>query len=155
MTPEETVRLYFGFFNEVGIINQLSRAVFEGRLPPGVTVPHFTVLNHLIRVRDGQTPMALATAFQVPKTTMSHTLAGLVSRELVEMRPNPRDGRSKRVWLTEEGRAFRERAILSLAPDMLALSQVVEPERVAALMPALERIRKAMDAEREERDGLA
>ena len=154
MTPEETVRLYFGFFNEVGIINQLSRAVFEGRLPQGVTVSHFTVLNHLIRVRDGQTPMTLSLAFQVPKTTMSHTLAGLVSRGLVDMRPNPADGRSKRVWITEAGRAFREEAILSLAPDILHLSQVVEPDRVAALMPALQRIREAMDAERLERDGL-
>ncbi|MFN3263162.1 MAG: MarR family winged helix-turn-helix transcriptional regulator [Pikeienuella sp.] len=154
MTPEEKVRLYFGFFNEVGIINQLSRAVFEGRLPPGVTVSHFTVLNHLIRVRDGQTPMTLSLAFQVPKTTMSHTLAGLVSRGLVDMRPNPADGRSKRVWITEAGRAFREEAILSIAPDILQLSQVVEPDRVAALMPALQRIREAMDAERLERDGL-
>ncbi len=155
MTPEEIVRLYFGFFNEVGIINQLSRAVFEGRLSPGVTVSHFTVLNHLIRVRDGQTPMTLSLAFQVPKTTMSHTLAGLVSRGLVEMRPNPADGRSKRVWITEAGRAFREEAILSIAPDILQLSQVVEPDRVAAVMPALERIRQAMDAERLERDGLS
>lgn len=155
MTPEEIVRLYFGFFNEVGIINQLSRAVFEGRLPQGVTVSHFTVLNHLIRVRDGQTPMTLALAFQVPKTTMSHTLAGLVSRGLVDMRPNPADGRSKRVWITEAGRAFREEAILSIAPDILQLSQVVEPDRVAAVMPALQRIREAMDAERLERDGLS
>ena len=155
MTPEETVRLYFGFFNEVGIINQLSRAVFEGRLQQGVTVAHFTVLNHLVRVRDGQTPMTLSLAFQVPKTTMSHTLAGLVSRGLVELRPNPSDGRSKRVWITEAGRAFREEAILSIAPDILQLSQVVEPDRVAAVMPALQRIREAMDAERLERDGLS
>ncbi len=67
----------FALFNEIGIINQLAAALFESRLPPGVLVSHFSVLNHLIRVRDGATPLQLANAFQVPKTTMTHTLAGL------------------------------------------------------------------------------
>lgn len=35
----------FAFFNEVGIIQQLSRALFEARLPDGLTVPHFSVLT--------------------------------------------------------------------------------------------------------------
>lgn len=73
----------------------------EARLPEGLISPHFTVLNHLIRVSDGPTPIMLARAFQVPTTTMTHTVSRLVKHRLVEMRPNPKDGRSKRVWITD------------------------------------------------------
>jgi hypothetical protein len=52
--PEDT---YGAFFLEVGILSQLSRAMFEARLPPGFALPHFTVLNHLVRVKDGRTPL--------------------------------------------------------------------------------------------------
>lgn len=139
----------FAFFNEVGIINQLARALFEARLPEGVTVAHFSVLNHLIRVRDGQTPLKLAEAFQVPKTTMTHTLAGLEARAFVETRRHPGDGRSKQVWLTEAGRAFRDEAIDRLGPDMQALSQSVDMAEVSRMLPALEAIRKVMDDARD------
>ena len=103
---DKTAQILFRFFNEIGIIEQLSRAQLEARLPDGMIAPHFAVLNHLTRVRDGQTPLALARAFQVPKTTMTHTLKGLEQHRLVEMRPNPEDGRSKRVWLTDQGRQY-------------------------------------------------
>ena len=62
-TPEET---FFQFFTEAGILAQLSRALFEARLPEGFTLSQFTVLNHLTRVKDGRTPLELARAFQVP-----------------------------------------------------------------------------------------
>ena len=119
---EEALAAIFAFFNEVGILNQLATTLFNKRLPDGVTVAHFSVLNHLIRVRDGQTPLTLASAFQVPKTTMTHTLLGLEARGLVETRPNPKDGRSKQVWLTPTGRAFRDEAIGLLAGDVAAMA---------------------------------
>ena len=104
MPDRDDPRLYFEFFNEIGIIEQLSRTLFEGRLPRGVLVSHFSILNHLIRVADGRTPLELARAFQVPKTTMSHSLGLLTKRGWVEMRPNPSDARSKCVWITQAGR---------------------------------------------------
>ncbi|MEM9975891.1 MAG: helix-turn-helix domain-containing protein, partial [Pseudomonadota bacterium] len=84
--PDSPLETYFTFFNEVGIIGQLSRTLLERHLPKGYLLPHFSVLNHLIRVRDGPTPLALARAFQVPKTSMTHTLAGLERGGLIEMR---------------------------------------------------------------------
>ena len=145
----DTRHLYFSFFNEVGIIAQLSRAAMEARLPNGLTLPHFSVVNHLTRVRDGQTPLTLAKAFQVPKTTMTHTLAGLLEHGLVEMRPNPEDGRSKTVWLTDQGRRFREEAIRSIDPDITDLKDAIPVERVAELLPVLAEIRAFMDAYRD------
>jgi DNA-binding MarR family transcriptional regulator len=145
-TPEET---YFAFFTEVGILGQLSRAQFEARLPDGFTVSQFTVLNHLVRVRDGRTPLELARAFQVPKTSMTHSLAVLGRHGLVEMRPNARDGRSKCVWMTEAGRAFRAAALQALAPEMASLAARFPASRLAEVLPALTELRQIMDAMRD------
>lgn len=141
--------LYFELFNEIGIINQLSRASFEARLPDGMVLPHFTVINHLIRVQDGQTPLQLARAFQVPKTSMTHTLAGLEKRGLVDMRANPDDARSKQVWLTAAGRKFRQAAIASLSPDVAEISDTLSVEEVTAAISLLARLRKRMDSARD------
>jgi DNA-binding MarR family transcriptional regulator len=141
----DTRAVLFRFFNEIGIIAQLSRSAMEARLPTGLTLPHFSVVNHLVRVRDGQTPLKLAQAFQVPKTTMTHTLSGLLDHELVEVRPNPDDGRSKTIWLTETGRSFREEAIRSMDPDMEALGAKFSADQIAGLLPVLAEIRSFMD----------
>jgi DNA-binding MarR family transcriptional regulator len=141
--------LYFQLFNEIGIINQLSRAAFEARLPDGMVLPQFAVINHLIRVQDGRTPLQLARAFQVPKTSMTHTLAGLEKRGLVEMRANPEDARSKQVWLTEAGRTFRQDAISSLAPDVAEFSDTLDREELTEVIATLERLRKRMDSARD------
>src|SRR6056297_939072 len=142
-------RMIFALFNEIGIIEQLSRAMFEARLPKGVLVSHFAVLNHLVRVRDGRTPLELARAFQVPKTTLSHTLGLLEKRGWIEMRPNPADKRSKQVWITPEGAAFRDAAIASITPDLAGIAPAFPPEWVADLVPRLEALRRHLDARRD------
>lgn len=141
---------YFRLFNEIGILEQLGRAVLEARLPPGMLVSHFSVLNHLIRVKDGRTPLELARAFQVAKTTMTHTLAGLESAGLVEMRRNAADGRSKQVWITSEGRAFCDDAIAAVQPDLSDLALEFPADRVAKILPELEELRKIMDRRRDQ-----
>ncbi len=146
--PTSDTAILFAFFNEVGIINQLASAMFEARLPPGFLVSQFAVLNHLIRVQDGRTPLDLARAFQVPKTTMTHTLGLLERHGLVRLAPNPHDGRSKCVWITAAGAAFRAQAIATLAPDLLAVAQAFPADQIAAIIPSLTALRKVMDARR-------
>lgn len=147
-TPEATL---FAVFNEVGILQQLSRAILEARLPEGFNQPQFSVLNHLVRVKDGQTPLALARAFQVPKTSMTHSLAVLERHGLVEMRPNARDGRSKCVFLTDAGRAFLIRTLDALRPDMAAICGAYPVETLAPVLPVLTALRQVMDRMRDER----
>lgn len=145
---EDDVPILFRLFNEVGIINQLSSAILQSRLPNGVLVSHFSVLNHLVRVRDGATPLQLARAFQVPKTTMTHTLSGLKTRGWVEERPNPRDARSKEVWLTPSGRAFRDEMIASVVQDLSVIERDL-PGLAQAALPHLTRLRRYLDAARD------
>lgn len=140
---------YFRLFNEIGIIGQLSRSLLEARLPPGFVAAQFFVLNHLVRVGDGRTPLAIASAFQVPKTSMTHSLAVLEQAGLIEIRKNPRDGRSKLVHITDAGRKFRQDAIDALAPDLKRIAAAVPPDHVARLLPDLEVLRKFLDTDRD------
>lgn len=147
--PESVVSEYFRLFNEIGIIGQLSRALFEARLPQGFVMAQFTVLNHLVRVGDGRTPLAIAQAFQVPKNSMTHSLTVLEREGLIDIRRNPQDGRSKLIYITEAGRKFRQEAVDALGPDIARIAASFPPEAVARLLPDLELLRKFLDADRD------
>lgn len=147
--PDKTTATVFAFFNEIGIIGQLSSRLFERNLPDGFLVSHFAVLNHLVRLGDARTPLAIARAFQVPKTTMTHTLAGLERAKLISFAPNPRDGRSKCVLLTQAGRQFRNDAIARLAPDVTKMGAAVDIDRIAEMLPVLAEVRAYLDRERD------
>ena len=140
----------FELFNEIGIIGQLATTRFNGALPDGLHVSHFSVLNHLVRLGDGRTPLAIAEAFQVSKATMTNTLARLGERGLVTLRPNPEDGRSKTVHLTEAGRAFRDEAIGGLDDTLDELAARLDVARLVELIPALAELRAVLDAMRDE-----
>lgn len=146
---EPTGGVTFALLNEIGIIAQLSRTVFEARLPDGIGVAQFSVVNHLVRLGDGKTPLDLARAFQVPKTTMTHTLQLLEKAGFVTVAPNPADRRSKCIWLTEAGRDFRGRAIAALGPDIARIESALGADRLAAILPELRRLREYLDANRD------
>ena len=148
MAPED-VGITFAFFNEVGILEQLSRSLLEEQLPDGLIAPHFTVLNHLVRLGEGRTPLQMARAFQVPKTSLTHTLAGLEARGLIEMRRNPEDGRSKLVYLTDAGRALRQDTIDALLPVFARLLNTRDTDRMRAALPTLTKLRQILDAARD------
>jgi DNA-binding MarR family transcriptional regulator len=146
--PELALTIYFRLLNEIGIIAQLSRSLLEARLPSGFVLTQFSVLNHLVRVRDGQTPLELARAFQMPKTSMTHSLAVLERAGLIALHANPVDGRSKLVHITDAGRAFRQSTIDALAPDLGRIAAAIPPDQVAKMLPDLESLRQFLDAER-------
>lgn len=139
----------FQFFNEIGIINQLATDIFQSNMPDGLHISHFSVLNHLVRLGDGVTPLSITNAFQVTKGTMTNTLSVLSKRSLVHIAPHETDGRSKVVFLTDEGRAFQKQAIESLFPAIQQLDEKMDWARVVELIPELERARKILDEDRD------
>jgi DNA-binding MarR family transcriptional regulator len=143
--------LVFALLNEAGIISQLSRALMETSDPDGLSMPQFTVLNHLVRLGGTPSPLKLAQAFQLPKTTMTHTLATLEKRGLIKMQPNAEDGRSKLVHLTQAGRDARDRAINAVSGEMARLAADVGTDRIADALPVLRDIRTRLDAWRDSR----
>ncbi len=68
---------------------------------------------------------------------------------LIQMRQNPRDGRSKCVWLTEAGRQFRQDAIAVLTPDMAGIAKEMSLRRIAEALPVLTEIRDYLDGARD------
>ena len=99
--------VFFKVFNEIGIIHQLGSTAFEKTLPDGLKISQFSVLNHFVRLGDDSTPLQLANAFQVTKGAMTNTLKRLLDRELITIRPDPKDGRRKRVFITEKGTNYK------------------------------------------------
>ena len=146
---EERDTPIFAFFNEVGIIEQLARNAFERVLPDGLRVSHFAVLNHFVRLGGDWAPARLARAFQVTKGAMTNTLQKLEARGLVEIRPDPDDGRGKLVRITPAGQRARDAAIAALAPEMKALGARFDEAAFAETLPFLREVRAHLDAARE------
>lgn len=146
---QETGRLVFRFFTEVGIIHQLSSSLLNKRLPEGLHVSHFSVLGHLASRTEGETPLQLASAFQVTKGTMTHTLSTLSKRGFVRITPHESDGRSKVVFLTDEGRSFQQQALQAIGPSIFALSEKIDWAEVVKILPQLEAVRKVLDENRD------
>ncbi len=150
MDKDQRKQALFQLFNEVGIIYQLATTLFNRKLPDGLHVSHFSVINHMCRLGDGSTPLQLANAFQVTKATMTNTLNKLSASEFIEIKPNPEDGRSKLVFLTKKGRDFREVAISALAPSLETFDQGLELERILKILPELQELREYLDRNREQ-----
>ncbi len=149
MNSDEKRKLTFQFFNEIGIIQQLSTTAFNRKMPDGLHVSHFAILNHLMRLGDGKTPQSISDAFQVTKGTMTHTLGALSKRNLIAIQPHPSDGRSKLVFLTDAGRSFHKDAIESLNPLIDLLSRNVDLDTITRMLPDLQAIRETLDNNRD------
>jgi len=141
--------LLLDLFTEIGIIEQLCRALLEAQLPAGIISPHFGVISHLSKRPEGCTPIDMARAFQVPKTSMTHTLQGLLKHGLVEIRANPSDGRSKLVVLSEAGHALRDQTFARLGPDLAKAAAALDMAELAAITPVLGKLRLYLDSARD------
>ncbi|XUU61601.1 MarR family winged helix-turn-helix transcriptional regulator [Erythrobacter sp. HA6-11] len=142
--------LAFKVFNEIGIIDQLATHAFTQALPRNMTVAQFGVLNHFVRLGHAwQTPAQLAEAFQVARPTMSNTLARMDKAGLVEITSDPEDGRSKRVSVTNKGRAVRADCVARLAGPLQDVQQKVPRETLEKLDPLLTQLREILDEMRD------
>lgn len=142
-------QLFFRFFTEVGIINQLSRAMIEARLPADLTATHFGLMSHLVRRPEGETPLQLANAFQLPKTTITHMIKVLQRHGMVDVVPNAADGRSKLVVATPAAGGFLAEKIQEMQPDLAGAIKEIGIGPFEAVLPELEEIRIYLDAARD------
>ena len=139
----------FVFFNEIGIIEHLSRTAAERVLHPGLSLAGFGVLNHFVRLgHEQRTPVQLAAAMQVTKGAMTGTLKRLAAEGWVSIAPDPKDGRSKFVRLTAAGREMRETAIGALGPLFQQVLAEIDVAELEAALPTLQKVRQILDAAR-------
>lgn len=109
-------------FAALSAAHHAAQRLIEARLPKGLNAPQFTVLERLAWQGEGQTPASIAESFGWPKTSMSHTITVLESRGLVRLEPNPRDGRSKCLWLTPKGRGLALTGRAAIEADLASIA---------------------------------
>lgn len=147
--PSETSESpLFTYFNEIGIIAQLSNALFERNLPEGLNNSQFGVLNWFSRVDSEASPGRLATAFQVTAGAMTNTLKKLESKGLVKIEPDEFSGRKKRVTITTQGEAVRKQAIASAAPLFQEFAAKFDHKSIELQVEQLQKVREYLDQRR-------
>lgn len=139
----------FEVFNEIGIIDQLAGTALERALPPGMTRAQFVVLNHFVRLGHVErSPAQLASAFQVTRPTITSTLGRMLQAGLIEIRPDPADGRGKLVSITEAGRAMRSSCLAAAGSLQPLVEDVLSAEELDTVLGLLKRLRQKLDAAR-------
>ena len=146
----DTHALWFEVFNEIGIIEQLSRSAFERVMPGGLSLAGFTVLNHFVRLEKTEAaPSELASAFQITKGAMTNTLKRLEALGYATVTANPSDGRGKIVRVTSKGRKARDKSIAALAPQLSEVARSLPGGDALAALPFLRQLRIFLDAQRD------
>jgi DNA-binding MarR family transcriptional regulator len=134
-------------FAELFIADQLARSRITKLLPRGMELSQFSVLNHLARLGEERTPAQLARAFHVTRGAMTNTLAKLAWAGHIHIRPDWEDARQKFVAISPAGRAARDEAVMSIAPLVSDVVQVLGPDRVRAVLPVLRELRVRLEAD--------
>jgi DNA-binding MarR family transcriptional regulator len=145
---DDPTSTYFRFFNEIGIIAQLSGNRLERVLPEGMSLAQFSVLNHFCRLGGAWSPTRLAAAFQVTKGAMTNTLQRLEAQGFVTVRPDDDDARAKLVEITDAGRRAREDGVHATGVIVAELADLVPLSDVKTALPLLEFVRKTLDENR-------
>lgn len=112
--------LDFQIITWIGIIDQLTatkvRQHLEGtNVPP----PQFALLNHFgHRPFEGKTVTKVAWAMQQPQPGITKTIAKMLAKGFLREEANPGDGRSKILYLTQEGQDAHHQAKIRLIGAM-------------------------------------
>ena len=135
--PEERISLPF----EVYAVSVRLGAYLERALAGSGVRPGAYALYSLMLEAGPRTPTELARMLGVPPTTLSSQLAALVARGHARRLPNPGDGRSYRIVLTDEGRGVVRRANPAFTRAQLQLDAVLDrpADEVRAALRSLAR----------------
>ena len=148
--------LRFGILTWVGIINQLTTTQ-ANRLLANTELPftQFIMLNHFSHQPDeGKTVSGIARAMQQPQPGTTKTVQKLLAKGFLNTAPNPADGRSQQLFLTDSGHAAHAAAIGRLAPGFASAFADWNDEDMMALFALLDRLKSYLDDNRlEDRSG--
>ena len=109
----------------------------------GVTPDEFAVLS-VIGVLGSASPTALAAWLRIPPTTVSRYVAGFVGSGLAVRTPNPSDGRSYLLELTESGRAVTSEVAPRVREAIEQLRERVAVDEIEAALVELEQAVRAV-----------
>jgi DNA-binding MarR family transcriptional regulator len=107
----------------------------------GLSVSRFDVLNHA-GTPEGRTQQELAASLLVTKGNVTQLLDAMEHEGLVERR---RDGRSKRIYLTDQGRALRRDVVGIQEVEIARHFSALDDEDIKALVRILRRLDQSLD----------
>ena len=127
LTPEELKRS-FGFL--MHDVSRLLRKTFDRHARAiGLTRAQWRVLAHLSR-NEGIKQAGLAEILEIKPITLARLLDRLDAHGWVERRPDPKDKRARRLFLTNKGRSIiRELRVVALSVREEALSGLSDSEQ--------------------------
>ena len=144
MSIEDTAVTLFG---ELFMADQMARNRISKMLPKGMELSHFSVLNHLARLKDERSPAQLAKALHVTRGAMTNTLARLEWAGHVHIRPDWDDARRKFVAISPSGRAARDAAVQAVIPLIGEVVTSLGEERVRSVLPVLRELRNRLEGD--------
>lgn len=153
--PEDRGARLVALLTDIAIINQLTSAAATRALAPSLGLSEYSLLNHMVRRGDGETPSRLARAFQVSKPSMTATIGRLAAKGLARVEDDADDGRSKRLRITAAGQAAHTDARARLATLQGELFAGYDVTALLDHGEALAGLRAHLDTQRNARDGLA
>jgi DNA-binding MarR family transcriptional regulator len=107
----------------------------------GLSVSRFDVLNHA-GTPEGRTQQELAASLLVTKGNITQLLDAMEREGLVERR---RDGRSKRIYLTELGRALRRRVVAIQEVEIARHFGALDESDMKSLIQILRKLDQSLD----------
>src|SRR5262245_39832698 len=129
------------------LTNQRRQRLIEAALAETELPAEDYPLYVLIGAEGPWTPTGLAARLEMPLSTMLFRLGRLDRRGHSERVPNPDDGRSYLIRLTDAGQRLLGEARPAFRDYAEAVEKRMGSERVAALRAALEELRAAVNAE--------
>ena len=121
----------------IGDVSRMLRTVYDRRVEPlGLTRAQWRVLARISR-HEGCTQTELAAELEIEKPTLGRLVDRLEGNVWVERRPDRKDARTKRVFLTQQAHPVLDE-MYSLADDVLgaAISGLSKPQ-IVHLMESL------------------
>jgi DNA-binding MarR family transcriptional regulator len=125
------------------LVNRAARLMAGGLAeqirPSGIGIGAWAILL-LLWARDGPTQTELARFAAIEAPTVVRTIDRMVRDGLVTRRPDPRDARLSRIFLTERGRALQDELVPQAAGVNEAFQARLSPGEADALRRLLAKL---------------
>ena len=143
MTDTPAISLAIALLAELVAADQSIKGNLSRKLPKGMEMSHFSVLNHL-NTSGEKSPAQLARNFHLTKGAMTNTLQKLEAAGYIHIRPDWDDARKKMVSISTAGRNAREFALRQLVPSFEKIVEQLGEQKIRQTLPILRAFRGAL-----------
>lgn len=143
----------FELFKGCGDVHSALTKRAEAMLPSGLTMPQFNILDDLrknILLENAQffTPIELAKSQNITKGAVTNLLIQLNKKKMIILEKHPNDGRSKLVFLSDEGAKAHRHSMVALSELTSEILQQFSTDELSVALPILSKFTLWLDAKK-------